>query len=206
MEIYTVGHSTYNIDYFIKLLRINSINCIIDVRSTPYSKYGPQYNRESLKKSLNEKGIYYIYMGKEFGARRNNRDLYSKEGYLDFEKTSLDKDFKTGMSRIEDGINKGYRIAFMCTEKDPFDCHRCILVGRQFKEVGHNVKNILPNGNCITQEEIEKRLLDKYFPDRNQVTLFSLVDSENMSENTLLRDAYKLRNSEIGYKLNEENE
>lgn len=202
MEIYTVGHSTYNIDYFIKLLRINNINCIIDVRSTPYSKYGPQYNRESLKKSLNEKGIYYIYMGKEFGARRNNRELYTKEGYLDFEKTSIDTDFKDGVYRINQGINKGYRIAFMCTEKDPFDCHRCILVARQFKDAGLEVKNILPDGSCITQEEIEIRLLNKYFPDRNQVTLFNLVNNDGISEDKLIKDAYRLRNSEIGYKIN----
>ncbi|URZ07527.1 DUF488 domain-containing protein [Clostridium felsineum] len=199
MDIYTIGHSTYNIDYFIELLKRNNINCIIDVRSTPYSKYGPQYNRETLKKTLNGIGIYYIFMGKEFGARRDNKELYAKEGYLDFEKTRFDQDFKDGVVRVKNGIGKGYRIAFMCTEKDPFDCHRCILVAREFKDMGLDVKNILSDGSFITQKDIETRLLQKYFPNRNQMTLFNL---KNTSEEKLLKDAYKLRNSEIGYKIN----
>lgn len=78
MSLYTVGHSTYDVDYFINLLKKYKINCIVDVRSTPYSKYSTQYNKDTIKMLLKAHNISYIYMGTEFGARRSSRDLYTR--------------------------------------------------------------------------------------------------------------------------------
>jgi len=177
-EIYTIGHSSYTHEQFLKLLIRYNINCIVDVRSTPYSKYVPQFNREEIKKFLNEKSLYYILMGKELGARRDDKRLYTNEGYLDFEKTSKSMVFIKGIERVKDGMEKGYKIALMCKEKDPIDCHRNILVARQFFIQGFKVLNILGNGLTENQEHIEERLLDLYFPERNQMTI---IDIENKS-------------------------
>lgn len=200
-NIYTIGHSTNPIEYFIRILHMHKINCIIDVRSTPFSKYAHQYNREELKSTLNKCGIYYIYMGDELGARRKEKNLYSNEGFVDFDEVRKNAVFQKGIKRITEGIKKGYNIALMCTEKDPIACHRCILLGREFHEKGYNVCNITQGGKIQTQIMIEERLLELYFKDRNQITLFSTVEN---NEKQLINDAYKLKNKEIGYYISGE--
>ena len=162
--LYTIGHSTYDLDYFINLLKHYHINCVVDVRSTPYSKYSSQYNKEFLSEVLKSNNIAYIHMGVEFGARRLSKDVYTKEGYVDFEKVKDDPDFLKGIASIKVGLKKGYRIAFMCTEKKPEECHRCILVGRNFKNLGYKVLNIINERECKSQEDIEKELLEIYYP------------------------------------------
>lgn len=201
MVLFTVGHSTYDLEYFLELIQHYDINCIVDVRSTPYSKYSSQFNLESIKTFLRSNNIVYIYMGKEFGARRSDMKLYAKEGYLDFEKVKEDDDFKLGIRRIEDGLEKGYNIAFMCTEKNPLDCHRCILVGKNFKDLGNKVLNIVNKDICISQDDIEIELLEKYYPKRNQIALLPEMNLASMTDKELIEEAYKLRNKEIGYTI-----
>lgn len=174
----------------------------MDVRSTPFSKFSPQFNKDELKKFLNKYGVYYIHMGVEFGARREEKNLYTKEGYLDFEKTAESKQFLNGVERISKGIEKNFRIAFMCTEKDPIDCHRNILVAKQFYKRNYDIQNILENGYLESQEHLEKRLLDMYFPNRYQLDFMDLI-KKSKTEEELIDEAYKLRNKDIGYTLNE---
>ncbi|MGX8797853.1 DUF488 domain-containing protein [Fusibacter sp. JL298sf-3] len=199
--LYTIGHSNLTTKNFLELLRKYEINCIIDVRSTPYSKFTPQFNEIELKHFLNQNGVYYIGMGKEFGARRNNKKLYTIDGILDFEKVKKDEDFAEGVNRIKNGVKKGYNIAFMCTEKNAIDCHRNILVAKYFYDLGYNIKNINHNGEYTSQEGIDIMLLDMYFPRRNEISLF---DSENLPDEELLKEAYKKRNKDIGYSINNE--
>lgn len=201
MDIFTIGHSNHTVDIFISLLRMNRINCIVDVRSTPYSKFTPQFNKEDLKKVLNLNGIVYIHMGEEFGARRDNMELYTKDGCLDFEKTRKDGVFLNGVDRVTQGYNKGFKIALMCTEKDPFDCHRCIMVGKGLKDHGFEVKHILPNNSIINQNQIEQRLLNTYYKERNQITFETLMSNEP-TEQEMIEAAYRKRNKEIGYQIN----
>lgn len=197
--LYTVGHSQHDFEYFSNLLKNNNINYLLDVRSTPYSKYAETYNREHLSKLLLEKNITYSYMGKYFGARPENIELYNEEGYLDFEKVAQSELFIKGMKNVILGLNRGNNIALMCTEKDPIDCHRAILVARAFSLSGVNVTHILPDGKLQTQKELDERLLDMYFPDRAQLSIFNFNSVINDEEN--LKIAYKERNKEIGYHL-----
>ncbi len=198
MDLFTIGHSNYEINYFINIVKKYKINCIVDVRSIPYSKYSPQYNKENIKKLLKINKINYIYMGKEFGAMRTAKTLYTKEGYVDFEKVKYDKDFKLGINRIKVGVEKGYKIAFMCAEKIPSDCHRCILIGRTFKNLGYNIINIIDENKYKLQNDIEKELIEIYYPDRNQI---SLIPEMNLSNEELINNVYKFKNREIGYRL-----
>lgn len=197
-EIFTIGHSNHSIEHFLNLLKLHNINCVVDVRSTPYSKYATQFNINQLKEILKNNGLYYIFMGNELGARWKDKNVYTKEGYLDFEKVRETDKFNNAIRHIEDRIDKGFRIALMCTEKDPIDCHRAILIAPKFYYNGYNVKNILENGDILTQEDIEKRLLDIYFPDRMQLTI-SEVLGEQKSDSELIYEAYKQRNKDIGY-------
>lgn len=79
MEIFTIGHSNYSMERFLHMLRYFNINCIVDIRETPYSKYNVQFDKESLKYTLNKEGFVYIYMAKEFVVKRENKVLYNKD-------------------------------------------------------------------------------------------------------------------------------
>ena len=142
-------------------------------------------------------------MGKELGARRKDKDLYSEEGYLDFEKVYESDLFNLGIQRVKDGIEKGFIVALMCTEKDPIDCHRNILVARKLYGQNYKVNNILINGEIQTQDYIEERLLDMYFPNRMQLALFSdTTATDNNKE--MINKAYRLRNKDIANSIFEE--
>lgn len=197
--LYTIGHSQHDFEYFINLLKYNNINYLLDVRSTPYSRYAETYNREHLSNLLLKKNIIYSYMGKYFGARPANIELYNEEGYLDFEKVAQSELFIKGMKNVILGLNRGNNIVLMCTEKDPIDCHRAILVARAFSLNDVNVTHILPDGKLQTQKELDERLLDMYFPDRTQLSIFNFNSAINDEEN--LKMAYKERNREIGFHL-----
>ncbi|WP_092921599.1 DUF488 domain-containing protein [Romboutsia hominis] len=199
MQVFAIGHSNYPIEKLIDILNQYNINCVVDIRETPYSRYNIQYNREDFCKTLRKEGFIYIYMGKEFGARRGSKESYNREGFADFEKVSKEDIFKKGIERIKDGCKKGYKIALLGAMQDPIRCHRSILVGRRLNENGINVKYILHEGDVAEQEDIENQLLDKYFSERNQITIDSLIGN-SMSKEDMINEAYRLANKEIGYR------
>lgn len=194
-KIFTVGHSTHDIETFIKLIEDHKINCIVDVRSTPYSQYAPQFNEREIKLALSKRGIIYIYMGKELGARRDDNTLYIK-GKLSFEKTKESDLFKKGITRLNNGLEKGYTIALMCAEKKPIDCHRCIMIGKYLADEGYEVGHILEDSSIVMQQEIDTDLIENYFPARDQLSLFV---SENRTYEDYVADAYGLKEDEIAY-------
>lgn len=200
MEIYTIGHSNYSVDKLIDMLKFYDINCVIDIRGTPYSKYNVQFNKETIRKTLTDRGYLYIYMGKEFAVQRMNKSSYTKEGYADFEKAMRDEHFLEGIKRLKNGLNKGYKIALMGAMQDPINCHRAILVGRALREKSFNVKHILHEGTLASQEELEERILEKYFSTRNQLTIDSLLGQEPTKEELII-EAYRKSNREIGYRV-----
>ena len=200
-ELYTIGHSQHNIEYFIKMLRKYDINYILDVRSTPYSKYAEQYNRENIEKYISCNGMKYSFMGKFFGARPRKKELYCADGYLDFERVRKTETFIKGFNNVMLGLQRGYSIVLMCTEKDPFDCHRAIMVARAFDLAGIEVKHILADGTLQHQSLLNQRLLNKYFPERDQIDFFSYLNKTDIID--YVSKAYQLRNKEIGYHLEE---
>lgn len=201
-KLYTIGHSVHSVERFVDMLNKYDINCLIDVRSTPYSRFAPQYNISEIKKVLQNNQKQYIFMGEEFGARRSDTALYDSSGVLDFNKVIKSSLFQSGFKRVKTGLDKGFNIAFMCTEKDPIDCHRSILVGRAFDDEKFDVSNIHEDGSAETQEELIERLLNHYFPNRNQANIFDFLEGEKKRED-LVHEAYILRNKDIAYKLEE---
>jgi uncharacterized protein (DUF488 family) len=159
--VYTIGHSNHSLSEFVKILIDNEINCLCDVRSTPYSKFTPQFNRESLKEKLKMENILYLEFDKEFGARRTEQSLLTN-GVVDFEKVALDPLFKSGILRIQNGLDKCFKIALMCSEKDPIDCHRNILCARNLQKNGVDIVHILYDGKQEENSITEKRLVEKY--------------------------------------------
>lgn len=197
--VYTIGYSGFSIDDFVATLKKYNISLVVDVRSFPFSSYFPEYNTDSLEIFLKMHGIYYRNYASEFGARQSDQKYYCKEGYLDFEVFSKSEPFLQGIKKLCNSMEQNYTFALMCAEKDPICCHRTILVARAFFERGYNVVHLLTNGSTITQEEINARLIEKYYPNRNQMTFFETVQDDD----TLLKLAYKKQNAEIGYRLEE---
>ena len=138
-------------------------------------------------------------MGMYFGARQTERELYNEKGYLDFEKVAESEHFNAGMNNVILGLKEGNRIAIMCLEKDPIDCHRAIMVARAFDKNGVSVGHILADGSMQTQKELDIRLADRYFPDRAQLSIFNYKD--DVSDEKYIAEAYRKRNEEIGYRL-----
>lgn len=200
-QLFTIGHSQHSTNYFISLLNKYGIDYLLDVRSTPYSKYAEQYNKENISRELKSVNIRYSFMGKCFGARPQNVELYNDEGCLDFERVRESQDFNKGIENVILGLNQGHRIALMCTEKEPIDCHRAILVARAFEMRTIYAKHILSSGKILTQQQLDDQLLQKYFPDRRQLSLFTY--EKQISEEDYLTEAYKKRNIEIGYYIDD---
>ncbi|WP_459481796.1 DUF488 domain-containing protein [Clostridium saccharoperbutylacetonicum] len=200
MEIYTIGHSNYAVEKLIHMLKHYNINCVVDIRGIPYSKYNIQYNKETIAETLKEAGFLYIYMAKEFAANRENKRSYNKEGYSDFEKVITEIEFLNGIERLRKGCEKGYRIALLGAMQDPIRCHRSILVGRALSNEGFNVKHILDDYTVATQKMIEENLLNKYFSNRNQITIDNLL-GVSLNEEEMVKEGYRLANKEIGYRV-----
>lgn len=200
MEIYTVGHSNYSVDRLIDMLKKYDINCVVDIRGTPYSKYNVQYNKETIRNTLISAGFVYIYMAKELAAKRENKESYNKEGYSDFEKVCKEEDFFAGIERLKNGCTKGYRIALLGAMQEPIRCHRSILVGRALREYGFEVKHILHDYSIASQDDIEDMLLDKYFSNRNELTIDELLGNK-MSREDMIKEGYRRANKEIGYRI-----
>ena len=200
MEVYTLGHSNYPFDKFIEILKKYNINCVVDIRAIPYSKYNTQYNKEFFQNNLKKLGYTYIYMADEFGAKRKTKESYNSQGYADFDKVILEKDFKRGVERLKVGCNKGYKIVLLGAMQEPIRCPRAILVGRQLVKEGFDVKYIMHEGNLKTQNDLEELLLEKYFEQRNQLTIDNLLGN-SMSREDMIQESYKLANKEIGYRI-----
>ena len=200
MDIYTIGHSNYSMEKFIEMLKMFNINCIVDTRAIPYSKYNKQFDKENIKKTLLSEGFYYIYMGMELAAKRVNKLSYNNEGFADFDKVIKEKEFQNGVNRLRNGCKKGYKIAILGAMQDPIRCQRGILIGKYLSSNGFNVNHILDNLEIASQKDIEKFLLEKYFKDINQLTIDSLLGTA-MSEEEMIKECYKLANKDIGYRI-----
>lgn len=193
--IYTIGHSTHQVDYFIEILKEYNINCIIDVRSVAASSYNPQYNKEFIKEVLRKNNIFYGHFSDEFGARRFDIDLLDDDGIVDFEKVRRSFDFKRGVEKIWNGIEKGYIISLMCSESEPFDCHRFSMVSVALQKEGIEVRHIMKDKSIKSNAELEELLLKKYSKKIPHPDIFN----PNITRNEQLEIAYRLRNKDIGY-------
>ena len=196
--LYSVGHSNQTLEEFLALIMVYGINCIVDVRSVPASKYSPQFNQENLKSFLLVNNVHYLHFGVEFGARRT--DSIGENGQVDFELAAKTPSFTSGVLRIFRGQERGYRIAFMCSEADPLECHRFALVSRYFYDTGVDVQHILKDAKLASHESLEKVMIKTYMHSKK----YHLPEVDLMfgsyTEEDQRKDAYRLKNKEIGYK------
>ena len=193
--IYTVGHSTHPVEVFLDLLKTCSVNCLIDVRSVAASSYNPQYNKESLSSFLKANGITYLHFAEEFGARHTDPSLLDDEGKVNFELVRKSWNFKNGVERLWQGLGKGYIISLMCSESEPFDCHRFSMISIALEKDGFEVKHILKDKTIKTNAQLESQLFKKYEKKIPKPDMFQ----PDITLDEQLQVAYRLRNKEIAF-------
>lgn len=154
--IFTVGHSNHTIAKFVSLLKKHEIDVVADVRSSPQSRYNPQFNRNELKAALSQSAIRYVFLGEELGARASDECCYL-DGRADYDLIAQTDLFRAGLKRLQTGSDQ-YRIALMCAEKDPVECHRTILVSRYLIGMGNEVKHILSDGSIERHQDTMERV------------------------------------------------
>jgi uncharacterized protein (DUF488 family) len=155
-RLLTIGHSNHSLDRFLEILRTHAVTAIADVRSSPFSKFNPQFNRDSLETSLRNVSIRYVPLGAELGARRTEAECYDG-GMARYDRIARLPMFQKGLERVRRGLDAN-RIALLCAEKDPLTCHRAILVCRNLRDVTP-IHHILEDGAVETHAEAEERLL-----------------------------------------------
>lgn len=156
-DVYTIGYAGRSLDQFVSLLRDNSITAVADVRSRPFTKLNPEFNSDSLRASLKQTGIVYVFLGNELGARTTDENCYIS-GRVQYERLASTPTFQFGLERIEKG-SREHRVALMCAERDPLNCHRCILVSRHLEHRGVPVYHILDDGKLEPHKATIDRLL-----------------------------------------------
>jgi len=170
-RLFTIGHSNHSMEHLLDLLRQHAIQVIADVRSSPYSKYTTQFDREALIEALRAAGFQYIYLGGELGGRPRGEDYYDAQGHVLYDKVAESSAFLEGLARLEKGLSD-YRVAVLCAEEDPAGCHRRLLVGRVLSERGVEVDHIRGDGRVQSEAD-----LIAAEPADNQLSLFEEIEA-----------------------------
>lgn len=158
-ELFTIGHSNHSLERFIELLRSQGAATVIDVRSSPYSKYSPQFTKDVLEKALPNAAVRYVFWGRELGARRSEASC-CVDGHAKYDRIAQLPVFREGLARILDQAAKE-RCAIMCSEADPLTCHRTILICRELNKLqpGLNITHILSDAATESHEQAQQRLV-----------------------------------------------
>lgn len=193
-RLYTIGYSTDAFPEFVARLRAHGVDAVCDVRSSPYSGFAPDFSRERLKRLLAAEGIKYVFLGEELGARPRDRGCY-EHGVATYARIAASPTFRAGLDRLARGVAE-YAPALMCAEKDPIDCHRAVLVARNFaaSDSGVEILHILIDGTAESQAQFEARLMA-----RHRLAPLGLLDSDPASVRQNLDKAYTAQGARIAY-------
>ena len=168
--LYSIGHGQKPLDEFCEELISFGIQYVIDVRSSPFSKWAPQYNQKEINLYLRSNGIVYAYMGNTIGGRPINEFCYDEEGHFDYQKMAQEPSFKEGLLRLVNANERQFNVAVMCSESDPSQCHRSKLIGRELYENYHiNMKHIVSADEFIDEVHVIMKLTKEQWtpPDKS---------------------------------------
>jgi uncharacterized protein (DUF488 family) len=166
IPIYTIGYGNRSIEDFVKLIQGYDIKFLVDVRSQPYSRFNPDFSKDALEKRLRQHSIRYIFMGETLGGRPKDSSCYV-DGRVDYAMVREKSFYQKGISYLHTAWGKQLRIALMCSEAKPQECHRTKLIGNTLTEQNIDVAHIDEAGATKTQLQINQMLTD------GQPTLFA---------------------------------
>lgn len=156
--VFSIGHSDHAVEDFVALLARHGVSAVADVRAAPYSRHHPQFSKAALMATLRSAGVAYVYLGEALGGLPSARVRSQMRG-SGYGAMAATEAFREGIARVGRGREQ-HRIALMCAERDPIDCHRALLVGRALAGAGVAVEHIHANGETEGQAALERRLLD----------------------------------------------
>lgn len=195
-HVFTLGYATHSIEEFIALLKRHGVTAVADVRSQPYSRV-LEFGREALAAALKASGIEYMFLGRELGARRDEKDCYVN-GQVVYERVAELRLFQEGLTRLARAAAK-FNVAVMCAEKDPIDCHRTVLICRRLRKLGFSIQHILADGSLEEHESTEKRLVE-------QTHLGATLFDFGLPFAERVERAYEARGREIAHRQDREGE
>lgn len=187
--IYTIGHSTTSKEKFLASLKALDVDMLLDVRSSPYSRHAPQFNRQAITEWLAAAGMKYVFGGKSLGGRPTDQSLY-EFGRASYQRMSRATVFLTGLRRLV-VLARRHSIALLCAEPDPLECHRFLLISRALHGSGISVTHILPDGSTETHEAAERRLI--------RVAGLSQADLFSVSEDAIEK-AYEIQEDRFAFR------
>jgi uncharacterized protein (DUF488 family) len=151
--IWSIGHSNHESERLLELLRLHGIQVIADLRSMPRSGYNPQFNREPLRDLLAQSAIDYVFMGSELGGRPERDEYYDSADHVRYDLVADAPFFRRGLQNLRDAADNR-RVAMLCSEENPTDCHRRLLVARVLEQEGDTVVHIRGDGRTETEDEL----------------------------------------------------
>lgn len=152
VPIYTIGYGARSLDAFFDVLLARRITHLIDVRSAPYSKFKPEFSKTALEIAAKAKGIRYTYMGDTLGGQPKDETCY-EDGKVLYDRVRERPYFAEGIGRLRKARELGLRVALMCSEGKPEQCHRVALIGQVLAEEGIPLAHIDENDAVIDQDE-----------------------------------------------------
>lgn len=204
--LFTIGHSNHLLEDFLSLLRQHGIDELADVRSSPYSRnpYTAHFSRDALEDLLGEHDIRYVYMGAELGGRPADRSCYDASGRVLYERLAQADDFLFGVQNLLRDAEQ-HRLALMCSEKEPLDCHRTLLIAHALTtEYGMDdgsIQHILADGRLESHIDAMQRLLDSAQSKKAQIRQYDMFappsGSDEMAE--ILEKAVRQQAERIAY-------
>jgi uncharacterized protein (DUF488 family) len=159
-SVLTIGHSTHSVSNFLSLLRQHGTTAVADVRSVPVSRFTPQFNRDAVEHSLRDADIKYVFLGKELGARTKDATCYV-DGRVQYSRLARTPEFVNGIERLLKGAH-AERIAIMCAEQEPLDCHRTVLIARVLAEHGVTIDHVHSDGQIESHIFAMRRLMARF--------------------------------------------
>jgi uncharacterized protein (DUF488 family) len=194
-DLFSIGHSNIAAERLVALLRANGINAIADVRTAPYSRFFPWFSAKTLAPLLAKENIGYLPCGTDLGGRPRDETLYC-DGIADYEAMAHAGEFQTALERlIAESAER--RICMMCTEREPLDCHRCLLLARELAARGMTIGHILQDGTIESHAATEERLLTLAGEDSG---LFATGNLSTARLGERLAAAYRHRARAVAYR------
>lgn len=198
-RLFSVGHSNHDLDRFLSLLRDAGITAIADVRSQPYSRRLPHFSRPELERALREAGIAYAFLGDTLGGRPESPSLYDADGLVNYERVRGTAAFQQGLERLCQATEK-FRVAMLCGEEDPLDCHRGLMITPALAERGVQPGHVRKEDRIESTPEMEARLLaETGVGDGLLDGLFATMISDE-ERGRLLAEAYRAMAQRKGFR------
>ena len=150
---WTIGHSTHPPEVFVRLLQQHGVEVVVDVRTSPFSRFNPQFNRENLLRGLREEGIQYLFLGEQLGGKPDVDEFYDLEGHVLYGRMAGSPMFECGLAQLVERAQRS-RLVVMCSEEDPAGCHRFLLITRVLHDRGVEVTHLRGSGETQRTEAV----------------------------------------------------